>query len=275
MKIGAVIQARLNSKRLPNKVLLPMPQWSKLSIIDRIIENAVKSKKLSNVIVATTNTAKDDELINHLAPYSNVDITRGDEDNVFERYLKATEQFDLDHIVRLTGDNPFIDNNILDDTITHYLTSNLDYLCTKGLPLGMNLEIVSKDALLKCSQQKLTQPDLEHVTHYIKTHESEFKIVELSYEDSSLEGLRLTVDQKEDYIMACILFDYFDMLKLNNSFTSIKNIHTKAPYLFDINKDIVQKRSYKTIEEELEKAHHFLRQNEMFNAAMILQKGSN
>jgi len=142
-------------------------------------------------------------------PFCNVegiDCFRGDEENVLSRFLAIAKQDKFDCIVRLTADNPIIDISILDDTIEKHFTENNDYTCTKGLPVGMNFEIVSPDALLDIENHEISDSDKEHVTLFIKNsglYKLGLYIPDLN---PKLQTLRLTVDYVSDYALLSIIF---------------------------------------------------------------------
>ena len=105
MNILAVVQARTSSKRFPNKILKKI---NNLAIIEIIIERLKRSKKISQIVVATTKNPSDDKLI-ELLKKINVNYYRGDENNVLERFYKVAVQKRADIIVRITSDCPLID----------------------------------------------------------------------------------------------------------------------------------------------------------------------
>ena len=114
--IGAIIQARCESVRYPNKVLSKI---NNKTIIELLIERIKKSKFLDKIIVATSNHKANKKLINILKK-SNIDYFIGNQKNVLSRYYKSAKKFKLDTIIRLTGDNPLVDNNIIDDFIQEF-----------------------------------------------------------------------------------------------------------------------------------------------------------
>lgn len=271
MKVGIIIQARLGSTRLPNKVLKPLSFDSKITVIDQIIDRALKVENSGIVILATSNEKKDDALVSYLRKYSNIEIFRGSENNVLSRYYYAAKKYKIEQIVRLTGDNPCIDSEIISDTVKKHINAQVDYSYTKGYPLGMNVEVMKYEALEIAFNQGISDSAREHVTYYIREHPEQFN---LNYIQSGLpeevEHLRLTLDTPPDYTMIRILYDYLQ----SNSFglKDILSVLKKYPYIFSVNSEIIQKKVYKTKKEELIAACDFLRKQEMLTAANILNK---
>src|SRR4030042_3869695 len=98
MKIGAIIQARLSSTRLPQKVLKELPYGSRITVLQQVIRRLRKSKKLDEIIVATTTDNTDKEIVS-IAKDENVKWFRGSENDVLSRYFLTAKKYNLDIIV--------------------------------------------------------------------------------------------------------------------------------------------------------------------------------
>ena len=105
IKYGAILEARMGSSRLPGKTLKDVYDEP---LIKRVIDRIKCSEKLNKIILATTHNSKDDILVKY-ARGINIDVFRGSEDNVLERVVLAAEEYSIEHIVELHGDNPFLD----------------------------------------------------------------------------------------------------------------------------------------------------------------------
>ena len=99
---GIIIQARMGSKRFPNKMVMPL---SGIPIIDWVVRRVKKVKLADKIILATSNQAENDILVNRAIGYG-MDIFRGDENDVLGRFTSAATDFELDTILRVCGDNP-------------------------------------------------------------------------------------------------------------------------------------------------------------------------
>ena len=113
MKFGTIIAARTGSYRLPGKVLLPLMD---MEVLRLEIKRLKKSKYCENFILATTTNPEDDKLI-EIALDENINVFRGDDENVLRRFVNAAEAifpFDIDYIVRVTSDCPLVGGDTLD-----------------------------------------------------------------------------------------------------------------------------------------------------------------
>lgn len=85
MKIGAIIQARTFSTRLPGKVLKELPYNSAINCLEQVIRRLKKSKKLNEIIIATTKEKEDNEIVD-IAKKEDVKYFKGSKENVLSRY---------------------------------------------------------------------------------------------------------------------------------------------------------------------------------------------
>src|SRR5690606_21356982 len=122
------------------------------------------------------------------------------EDNVLSRFLAIQEKYKFSHIVRLTADNPFIDPAVIKHVLAFHCENDNDYTCSRGLPLGMNVEVFRGDALEDCRSYIANKQDEEHVTLVLK-REGRYKKGEYIFSDS-LDNYRLTVDTIQDFLVA-------------------------------------------------------------------------
>lgn len=211
MKILAIIQARMGSNRLPGKV---MKELNGHPMIYNTLTRLKQSKYIDQIILATSTKEIDTPLAQYVESIG-FEVFRGDEANVLERYKLASDKYEGDIILRITGDCPLIDPIIVDNIITKYLSSHYDYIrldVPNSFVRGFDVEIFSKEALEKtynivCVQNELTredfQPYREHVTYYIYHHLDEFKVGLLEGDDYSKEkaklNINLSVDTLEDF----------------------------------------------------------------------------
>ena len=123
-KFAAIVQARCSSSRFPDKVLAKISSYK---LLELLFARLSRSQCIDQIILATTSLKSDDRLEN-LANKSSVGCIRGEINDVLARYVRAISITDATHIVRITGDCPFIDPNILDDAIDYYVERGLEYL---------------------------------------------------------------------------------------------------------------------------------------------------
>ena len=236
----AIVQARMGSSRLKGKVLKTLPFFDELTIIDHVVLRAIHSKAINSVIVATSVSAIDDP-IEELCLKNNYSIFRGDEDDVLDRFIKASKMLsDSDCVVRLTADNPFIDFKIIDSCIEKHFQLSSDYTFTNSLPLGMNVEIVRKETLDEVGNLTNKQNYREHVTNYIKDFPDKFSVNIVEQRDYTCP-IRLTVDYPSDYALACYL--YKELYKNNKFFglDELEEFFIDNPWVLFFNNMNVQK----------------------------------
>ena len=111
--IGAIIQARMGSSRLPGKVLTPLLDKP---LLLHIVESLKKSKKIEKIVVATTNLSQD-QAIEDFCQKNNIDCYRGSEENVLLRFIDAAKTFQIKEVVRVCADSPLIDVTSIDQMI--------------------------------------------------------------------------------------------------------------------------------------------------------------
>jgi len=268
--VGAVIQARLSSTRLPEKVLLTLPYGSKTTICEHIIRRLKKSKNIDKIIIATTLNAEDRKIIN-IANKESILTYRGDEQDVLSRFCEAAQKYNLDEIVRITSDNPCLDYKLVDSTVRAHLYKSCDYTITQHYPAGLNVEVLSFKALATAYENAKQPAEREHVTPYIIKNHNLFKVsIKKAPKAYQNPGIRVTLDTREDYALLNCIFDslypedhYFGIEKLNM-------LYQKKPWLADINHKVVQKKRFNSLEDELTEAVHMLELQELNKAKELL-----
>ncbi len=195
--ILAILQARLSSSRLPGKVLKHI--LGKPMLLHQI-ERIQNSKRIDKLVVATS-TEKSDDAIEKMCLDNNVEVFRGELENVLDRFYQCAKKYNPDYIVRLTGDCPLADWKIIDDMIQYYLDEELDYMSTSPkLPDGLDAEVMTMSALSEAKQKAVLPSELEHVTQYINKNPNKFKNEHFNF-DKDLSHIRWTVDEPEDFIL--------------------------------------------------------------------------
>ena len=269
-KVGFIIQARMGSTRLPDKVLVPVPPKRGKPVIEWISENLKLSRFKGQVVVASSEGSEND-VLERFCIAKNINCFRGDENNVLSRFVHLAEVKGFDVMVRLTGDNPILDVNFLDQTIQHHLDEQNDYTYTKGLPIGMNLEVVSAKPLLELQKKELTKLEREHVTLHIREN-GDYKQSCLSFgeEGFPFEKLRLTMDYPSDFTLLSTVLSYLPENDLPD-IELIKRIWKEDAWIFESNQGNFQKRSFESESEEIEVALEILERYEFDRVVKILR----
>ena len=167
LKVFAVIQARMGSTRLPNKVMMRI---NGTPLIEILLKRLSNSKKISKIILATTNSSQDDKLAQHVDSLG-FEVYRGSENDVLSRYYESVKNHKPDAILRVTGDCPLVDSTIIDKIIEEYQKQNVDYLSNTikpSYPDGLDASIFRFEAL-KTALKTTSKYDREYVVTYIKS----------------------------------------------------------------------------------------------------------
>lgn len=196
-----ILQARAGSSRLPAKVLLPLQG---LPLLCHCIRRLKEISPAVPVIVATSRMKRDNQVA-ELAKRENIQVYRGSEGDVLDRYYSAAGQYGARYIIRATGDNPFIDviegKRLLDEIQTGYwdYASMVEMAEGMKMPVGLGLEAFSFEALRESWHKGSLPHHREHVNEYILENQQGFNIrfIPCSTE-KNCPDLRLTVDTQQD-----------------------------------------------------------------------------
>ncbi|MGQ9843632.1 MAG: cytidylyltransferase domain-containing protein [Spirochaetota bacterium] len=235
--ITAIIQARMQSTRLPGKSVLPL---GGKPLLYHVIERAKAIQYITHVVVAIPDDNENDQLAD-ITQQCHANIFRGPLHNVLERYYLAYKQYDGSYIVRITADNPFTDSYFASVAVEEAIRTHADLCAIKNLPLGTGVEVIASTALEAAYTHSTKPYHFEHVTPYIKENPDIFK---LHYFDvaftNPFPSLRLTVDTHQDYTLASAIYD---ALYKDSVFTlsDVIAFLEKKPQLVEINATTHQK----------------------------------
>ena len=269
MKITAIIQARMTSTRLPGKVLMPIPLGKNSKpLIQWIVDRVSKSKVVNSIIIATSQN-EEDQAIAEFAISQEINYLRGDENDVLSRFVECINKEKSDIVIRLTGDNPVVDFKIMDEVILTHINHQNDYTYTSNLPTGMNFEVVSSECLIEIFNKKLSPADREHVTLYIRNSNEYRKEEYYKNVNKELKNVRLTVDYPSDYLVVSALLSLLE----DNDLIDIEWIEKmlfQYPWLFQMNRDNIQKKQYGNLTEEIEASIQLLKKFDLEEPANVL-----
>jgi len=241
MKVVAIVQARMGSTRLPKKV---MKLINGVPMIELLLARLSRSKKIDKIVLATSEDPLNQTLIDHVSGLGFV-CEQGSENDVLERYVDVAEKHAADIIVRITGDCPLVDPQLVDECISRFHQENVDYLTNTlilSYPDGLDIEVVRFSALRKALQESSKPFDREHVTPYVR--ESGL-FTTFSYEhDEDLSELRWTVDNFEDFEVISNVFQHFTP-NLHFGWREILALQLSQPKLFTANLNILRNQGAK------------------------------
>jgi spore coat polysaccharide biosynthesis protein SpsF len=207
VKIGAIIEARMKSNRLPGKVLCEVRD---VPMLGRLVNRLKMVPELDEIIVATTVNPIDDTICDVASKYG-ASFFRGHEENVLSRVLECATFNALDIIVEVTGDCPIVDPEIVSRVITAYFKSGSDYVSNAHLrsyPDGMDVQVYRTEILRASASMVTTDLEREHVTLHIRNNPDLFSRFDVTApEHQHWPELGLTLDTAEDLLVLTKLIE--------------------------------------------------------------------
>lgn len=197
-----ILQARMSSARLPGKVMLTL---CGKPVVWHVIERLKLSKKIDKIVVAISSQSADDTLAGYLKE-KGVECSRGSEQDVLERFHKASMEFPSYAVARATADNPLVDPVILDKTIEFFEKEHYRYVRTKGFPAGIGVEVFETGLLGETFRNARSSYEREHVTPYMYTTQQSHGEYTCGGESGNV---RLTMDTMEDYEFIKDIYGHF------------------------------------------------------------------
>jgi spore coat polysaccharide biosynthesis protein SpsF len=206
MKTVAIIQARMSSIRLPDKIMADIIGKPMLS---HVVNRAQQAKHLDLVVVATSVHPQDD-LVVTFCRKEGIPYFRGSLDDVLDRYYHAARHYDADVVVRLTADCPLLDPSVIDQIVQVFRSGQYDYVSNTIQPTypdGLDTEVFRFDVLEQTWREARLKSEREHVTPYIKKQTALFRLHNVE-NDQDLSSLRWTVDRPEDLEFVRAVYGY-------------------------------------------------------------------
>ncbi len=236
-----ILQARMGSSRLPNKVLKNIIGKP---MIWYVIHRLKKVKYAKQIILATTNLRKDHILVD-IAGKNNLLSFRGSSTDVLDRYYKCAKQFAADPIIRITGDCPLIDPKIIDNMIQFFKRNSYDYISNTIIPTypdGLDVEVFSFNTLKLTALNAKLKSEREHVTPYIL---NSGLFTTYNYEnDIDLSQYRWTVDEVVDLEFIHAIYKEFSP-QIDFTTKNVISLLQRKPELLSINSGIMRNEGYK------------------------------
>lgn len=206
MRTVAIVQARMGSTRFPNKV---MKDIVGNTMIGALLKRLSISNEIDEVLLATSDNAKDDLLANHVMNLG-FNVFRGNEHDVLDRYYQSAKKYNAEIVVRITGDCPLIDPDLVDEVVVAIKKSGVDYasnISPPTYPDGLDVEAFCFAALEEAWKSAKSFYEREHVTPYIKTKPN-FNKINIE-NDVDFSKIRWTVDEPSDLDVINYVFNHF------------------------------------------------------------------
>lgn len=236
MKIVSIVQARMGSTRLPNKVMKPI---GGIPMIELLLKRLSNSKELDQIVVATSVDKRNQPLVDHIYKLG-YGCEQGSENDVLDRFVQAAKAHQADIVVRITGDCPLVDPELVDECIRRFKASGFDYLSNSNPPTypdGLDIEVFTFKALKQSSEETNKSYDREHVTPYLR-ESGRFKTASMQH-NKDLSAFRWTVDEQEDFIVIENVFHSF-LPRIDFTWEEVLDLQLQQPELFSINQNITR-----------------------------------
>jgi len=236
VKIGFLITARLKSSRLKLKILKPLNGFS---VIERIIQRAKQVKECSDIVLCTSRINQDLPLM-RIAKDNDIYYYNGSAEDVLQRLLDAAELFEMDYFVGITADNPLFSiyhANAISNIIR--ADSSIDFIYTKGLPIGANIYAINTKALKTVC--KIKQEIDTEIWGYLINRPEIFNVKEIQVDKKyKCKNYRMTLDEINDYKFFSELYNKFpknSVIDLLEAYQCLK----KNPEIASINSMVIQR----------------------------------
>jgi len=231
VKTAAIVQARTGSSRLPRKVLADL---GGRPLIAFLLERLRCCDVVEAIVLATTNQPDDDELVD-LAESLGVNVIRGSEQDVLARFAFAAASTTASTLVRVTGDCPLVDPDLLAKVISEFHRQEVDYLSNcvpPSYPDGLDLEVFTREALLRAQAECNSAAQREHVTPWMRDS-GVLRVGSLKH-SSDLSAMRWTVDEPEDLeVIRAVVAHFGD--RSDFSWLDVLELQQRQPHLFAAN----------------------------------------
>lgn len=236
MKVVAIVQARMGSTRLPNKVMKPI---GSAPMIEVLLARLARAMEVNEIMVATSVDPRNQALVDHVNSLG-YKCYRGSENDVLDRYIQAAKSANADVVVRITGDCPLVDPALVDEAIRQFRVSDVDYfsnILPPTFPDGLDIEVFTLAALEKAAQETSKPFDHEHVTPYLRGS-SRFKQAGMQH-SQDLSGLRWTVDEPTDYDVVSKVFAHFAP-NIHFGWQQVLQLQRSQPEIFTSNQNLIR-----------------------------------
>lgn len=205
MTLGAIVVCRLDSDRLPGKVLRNI---KRKPLLEYVLSRSRQVKALGgNIVVATSNRPADDPIEDYCHEHA-IRTFRGAAEDVAGRVLNCAKSFALDHFLRVNADSPFLDPRLVTEACTIAESGEYDIvtnLYPRSFPYGISVELIKTTCFETAYRQMWSDYHFEHMTTYLYENMASLKFYNIPRNGDDLSACRLTVDTEED----CTLFEQF------------------------------------------------------------------
>jgi len=236
MKVIAIVQARMGSTRLPNKV---MKLIGGVPMIEVLLSRLAHATEVDEIMVASSIDPRNQPLADHVHALGYT-CYRGSENDVLDRYLQAARSAKADVVVRITGDCPLVDPGLVDEVIRQFCAAHVDYFANTSPPTypdGLDIEVFPLTALEKAALETSEPYDHEHVTPFLR--ESNLFTHGGMQHAEDLSALRWTVDEPTDFDVVTRVFAHFSP-NIHFNWQQVLQLQRSQPEIFNANQNLIR-----------------------------------
>ena len=206
-------------------------------MLGRVVDRVRAARSVAQVVVATSVDASDDSVADFCTE-GPIACFRGNSTDVLDRYYQASRQFAASNIVRITGDCPLTDPELVDKVVAAFAEGAYDYvsnLSPRSYPDGLDVEVFSFAALERAWHEARALYDREHVTPYLRGHPELFRMGNVEHSED-ISRMRWTVDYPQDMEFVRAVYDH--MKRAQFGFAEVLELLRKHPELKRINNGV-------------------------------------
>ena len=236
MKVVALVQARMGSTRLPNKVMKPI---GGVPMIGLLLSRLSRAREVDQIVVVTSLDVRNQPLIEYVRNLGYA-CEQGSENDVLDRFVRAARAHRADVVVRITGDCPLVDPKLVDEAIRRFKAAGVDYFSNVSpatYPDGLDIEVCTFKALEQAHRETSKPYDREHVTPYLR-ESGKFSTAAMQH-SQNLSAMRWTVDEPADFDVIKKVFQCFH-LRTDFSWGDVLDLQRQQPDIFNINQHIIR-----------------------------------
>ncbi|MEK6794851.1 MAG: NTP transferase domain-containing protein [Spirochaetota bacterium] len=233
-----VLAARINSRRLPRKMLLPI---NRRPLIEMLIRRLKRSKEVDEIVLATTRATYPH--VRDVIERMGISFFIGSETDVLGRYYRAAKRAHAGIVVRATGDNPLVSPEAIDMIVRYHRRHHPDLSHYLGLPLGTGVEVISFPALARAHREAKDAFSREHITQHMYRNRDRYSVREpRAPRRFCRDDLSLTVDTENDYRTVSRIFRHFGA---DSESVGVDRI---IRYVERTERSLIERRYYKRID---------------------------
>ena len=231
MKDYIIIQARVGSKRFPEKILKKI---NNKTILETVIARLKKTTLKHNIIVATSKL-KRDNVISKLCNKNKVKCFKGSELDLVKRYYECVNKYKISNIIRITSDCPLVDPKLINK---FYKKNDYDYVSNttppkiSTYPDGSDIEIFSSRILFLTNKKCQNKLDREHLTNYM-WQKNIYKTYTFKMRKNN-SNFRYSIDYKTDLKAINYIFQILEKKKKFGYMDEVINIIKKNKFIYSI-----------------------------------------